>query len=610
MKNFSKKLALLMIPIFVVFNFAHAVTICNVSQGCTGVGTLTGIVYGSGTVPFSAVTIGTGLSFSGGTLSATGGTGTVTSISVASTHGFTGTSSGGATPILTLSTSVTGILSGNGTTISAASTTGSGNVVLATSPTLTTPILGAASASGLTLSSITGSTQCLHVNTSGVISGTGSDCGSGGGSGLTVGSTGITSGTNTKILFDNSGILGEYTISGTGNVAMTTSPTFTTPILGTPTSGTLTNATGLPISTGISGLGTGVATFLATPSSANLITAVTDETGTGALVFGTSPSFTTPALGTPSALVATNATGTAASLTSGITNALKSATTTVNVSSATAPTASQVLTATDSTHATWQSLSSVSFLPQEVPIEENTATSTTGGVICANSTGTVLYANFNNSGTTMYFVRLAKDTITGNFYVTSTYSTGSETMSGCAVVGSNVYASTFRSSANAIREWVAADLSGTSTPTFSGTSRLGSMFTDGTNVWIYNGTANQYDKFTISGSVLTNAGATTYTSSGTQGGTSQASVSDGTSVWITDSTGTGSQNIRKYAIAGGAASSTTTFNIESTAQDSGAPPSLFLSGSILGIGWGFDYTRPSTSLVNGQGIHLIGITLP
>jgi hypothetical protein len=49
----------------------------------------------------------------------------------------------------------------------------------------------------------------------------------------------------------------------------------------------------------ITGLGTGVATFLATPSSANLISAVTDETGTGALVFATSPTLVTPALGTP-----------------------------------------------------------------------------------------------------------------------------------------------------------------------------------------------------------------------------------------------------------------------------------------------------------------------
>jgi hypothetical protein len=49
--------------------------------------------------------------------------------------------------------------------------------------------------------------------------------------------------------------------------------------LGTPSSGTLTNATGLPIATGVSGLGTNVASFLATPSSSNLAAALTDETG-------------------------------------------------------------------------------------------------------------------------------------------------------------------------------------------------------------------------------------------------------------------------------------------------------------------------------------------
>ena len=90
--------------------------------------------------------------------------------------------------------------------------------------------------------------------------------------------------------------------------------------LGTPASATLTNATGLPISTGVSGLGTGVATFLATPSSANLISAVTDETGTGSLVFATSPTLVTPILGTPTSGTATNLTG--LPLTTGVTGTL------------------------------------------------------------------------------------------------------------------------------------------------------------------------------------------------------------------------------------------------------------------------------------------------
>jgi hypothetical protein len=125
----------------------------------------------------------------------------VTAVSVASSNGFAGSSSGGATPALTLSTSITGVIKGDGTALSAA-----------------------------------------------------------------------TAGT-------------DYVAPGGA--------------LGTPASGTLTNATGLPISTGVSGLGSNVATFLATPSSSNLAAAVTDETGTGALVFATSPTLVTPLLGTP-----------------------------------------------------------------------------------------------------------------------------------------------------------------------------------------------------------------------------------------------------------------------------------------------------------------------
>jgi hypothetical protein len=79
--------------------------------------------------------------------------------------------------------------------------------------------------------------------------------------------------------------------------------------LGTPASGTLTNCVGLPITTGVSGLAANVATFLATPTSANLANAVTNETGSGSLVFNNAATFIAPNLGTPSAVVLSNGTG-------------------------------------------------------------------------------------------------------------------------------------------------------------------------------------------------------------------------------------------------------------------------------------------------------------
>ena len=73
--------------------------------------------------------------------------------------------------------------------------------------------------------------------------------------------------------------------TGSGALVFGTSPVLLTPNIGTPSTAILTNATGLPVSTGISGLGTGVATFLASPTSTNLASAVTDESGTGTLLF-------------------------------------------------------------------------------------------------------------------------------------------------------------------------------------------------------------------------------------------------------------------------------------------------------------------------------------
>lgn len=126
------------------------------------------------------------------------------------------------------------------------------------------------------------------------------------GTGLTL--TGSTFSLTTPVAVSNGGT-GSTTSTGSGSVVLATSPTLVTPAIGTPSSGTLTNCTGLPVATGISGLGTGVATFLATPTSANLASAVTNETGSGSLVFATSPTLVTPLLGTPTSGTLTNCTG-------------------------------------------------------------------------------------------------------------------------------------------------------------------------------------------------------------------------------------------------------------------------------------------------------------
>ena len=72
--------------------------------------------------------------------------------------------------------------------------------------------------------------------------------------------------------------------TGTSLLVFNTSPTLVTPILGTPTSGTLTNCTGLPI------------TGITASTSAEFATLCSDETGTGLLVFGTSPTIVTPTI--------------------------------------------------------------------------------------------------------------------------------------------------------------------------------------------------------------------------------------------------------------------------------------------------------------------------
>jgi hypothetical protein len=189
--------------------------------------------------------------------------------------------------------------------------TGTGALVFANTPTLVTPNIGAATGTSLVLSgdlTVNGTTTTINSTeitiddknlTLGSVA-TPTDAGADGG--------GITLKGATDKTFSWVDATDAWTSSEHINLASGKSYYLNGGLLKDATE-TLTNKTidgasntlTVRLANDISGFGTGVATFLATPSSANLLSAVTDETGTGSLVFATSPTLTTPVLGAATA---------------------------------------------------------------------------------------------------------------------------------------------------------------------------------------------------------------------------------------------------------------------------------------------------------------------
>lgn len=175
--------------------------------------------------------------------------------------------------------------------------------------------------------------------------------------------------------------------TGSGNVVLATSPVLTTPNLGTPSAVTLTNGTGLPISTGVSGLGTGVAAGLANAA-----------TGSGSPVLASSPTLVTPALGTPSAAVLTNATG--LPLTTGVTGQLP-------IANGGTGTASPALVAGNNItlSGSWPNNTINSYSLPVIDVKNQYASNVANAVAAANAAGA---ANLYFAGNTTYTVSSAQ----------------------------------------------------------------------------------------------------------------------------------------------------------------------------------------------------------
>lgn len=248
---------------------------------------------------------------------------------------ITGTAAGLTAGRVTTNANLTGPITSIGNATSVASQTGTGSTfVMNTSPTLITPVLGTPTSGTLTngtgLPLTTGVTGTLPIANGGTAATTAAAALTSLGAYPASNPSGYTTNTGTVTSVAGTGTVNGISLSGTVTTSgnLTLGGTLSGVSLTTQVSNTLPVANG---GTGITSLGAGVATFLNTPSSANLAAAVTDETGSGALVFATSPTFVTPALGTPTSgnlasctfpTLNQNTTGSAGTLTTGRTIAI------------------------------------------------------------------------------------------------------------------------------------------------------------------------------------------------------------------------------------------------------------------------------------------------
>jgi hypothetical protein len=181
------------------------------------------------------------------------GSGTVTAVSVASANGFAGTSSGGATPALTLTTSITGVLKGNGAAISAAT---SGTDYSAGTSALSTGILKSTTTTGALTIAVAADFPTLNQNTTGTASNvTGTVA-------IANGGTGQTTRQDAMDALAGAVTSGSYLRGNGTDVVMSAIQAADVPTLNQNTTGTASNVTGtVAIANGGTGQTTAAAAF-------------------------------------------------------------------------------------------------------------------------------------------------------------------------------------------------------------------------------------------------------------------------------------------------------------------------------------------------------------